>query len=44
MPVARMERSVIRDRLIPDYAALHPGYEAPALSGHPVTPEGDDTL
>ena len=24
--VARMERSVIRDRLTPDYAALHPGY------------------
>jgi hypothetical protein len=26
--VARMERSVIRDRLIPDYASLHPGYGA----------------
>jgi hypothetical protein len=26
-PVARMERSLIRDRLSPDYAALHPGYE-----------------
>jgi len=23
-----MERSVIRDRLTPDYAALHPGYKA----------------
>src|SRR5258706_14126842 len=25
-PVARMERSVIRDRPFPDYASLHPGY------------------
>jgi hypothetical protein len=25
--VARMERSLIRDRLTPDYAALHPGYK-----------------
>ena len=23
-----MERSVIRDQPIPDYAALHPGYKA----------------
>jgi hypothetical protein len=28
--VARMERSVIRDRPFPDYAALHPGYKFPA--------------
>ena len=25
-PVARMERSEIRDRPAPDFAALHPGY------------------
>jgi hypothetical protein len=34
-----MERSVIRDRLIPDYAALHPGYQA-ATSFAPLTPTG----
>jgi len=28
-----MERSVIRGRLNPDYAALHPGYQAVIFSG-----------
>src|SRR5262249_52234870 len=32
--VARMERSVIRERPIPDYAALHPGYERTRLLMH----------
>jgi hypothetical protein len=26
-----MERSVIRDKLDPDYAALHPGYQVGAI-------------
>src|SRR6516165_987886 len=35
--VARMERSVIRDRLIPDYAALHLGYGL-AIPQPPTSP------
>jgi hypothetical protein len=34
-----MERSVIRDQPIPDYAALHPGYQA-AASFAPLTQTG----
>src|SRR5215470_12332284 len=30
---ARMERSEMRERLIPDYAALHPGYGQALASG-----------
>jgi hypothetical protein len=30
--VARMERSAIRERPIPDYASLHPGYDSSVLS------------
>jgi hypothetical protein len=35
-----MERSVIRDRLTPDYAALHPGYKALSETAQrPMSPE-----
>jgi len=33
--VARMERSEIRDQPVPDFAALHPGYQA-AMSFSPL--------
>src|SRR5260370_5074768 len=44
--VARMERSVIRDRPTPDYAALHPGYglgTATTFACYIPFPTGDDT-